>query len=108
MNIFVDVCAYTNDTNLRDNYFMFVKNCLFRVKPYWKRCVYSGSSATRHKRTIFSNMPLNMEWVLDALDQVPKLQDVSLCYVLCYILCAVFPSFDTLLLIPNCYIICFV
>ena len=94
MNIFVGVCAYTNDTNMRDNYIMFIKNCLFRVKPYWKRCVYSGSSATRHKRTIFSNMPLNMEWVLDALDQVPKLQDVSI-YMLSSFSC--FSHIDTLI-----------
>ena len=44
------------------------------VKPYWKRSVYSGSSAVKHKRTIFSNNPLNMEWINDALDEVPKLE----------------------------------
>ena len=59
------------------------------IKPYWKRCVYSGSSATRHKRTVFSSLPLgpdslsngkscHLGWVLDALQQVPKLQDYPL------------------------------
>ena len=51
------------------------------VKPYWKRCVYSGASATRHQRLAFTNEPINTEWLLDALDQVPKLHDVSILYV---------------------------
>lgn len=47
------------------------QDLLMMVKPYWKRCVYSGSSAARHKRTIFSNVPLNIEWIMDGLAQVP-------------------------------------
>lgn len=40
--------------------------------------MYSGSSASKYRRIAFSNTPLNIEWVLDALDQVPKLQDYPL------------------------------
>ena len=58
------------------------------VKPYWKRCVYSGASATRHQRLAFTNEPINSEWLLDALDQVPKLQDVSIsCALILYMIC---------------------
>ncbi|KAL7524624.1 hypothetical protein ACHAXR_000654, partial [Thalassiosira sp. AJA248-18] len=47
---------------------------LLVVKPYWKKCVYSGSAAIRHKRTMFSNLPLNMGWIVDALGEVPPLK----------------------------------
>ncbi|KAL9183133.1 hypothetical protein ACHAXT_004920 [Thalassiosira profunda] len=54
------------------------QDLLRMVKPYWKKCVYSGSSAARHKRTVFSSSPLNMEWIADALGQVPPLKEYPL------------------------------
>lgn len=58
------------------------------IKPYWKKSVYSGSSAMRHKRTVFSNLPLGpnsqnregcqLGWILDALEGIPDLEDYPL------------------------------
>ena len=52
-------------------------HCFRPPKPFWKKAVYSGSSAARHKRTNFTNAPLNVDWVLEAIGEVPKLEDVS-------------------------------
>ncbi|KAL7551491.1 hypothetical protein ACHAWF_014674 [Thalassiosira exigua] len=54
------------------------QDLLMVVKPYWKRVIYSGSSAARHKRTVFSNEPLNASWVADALGEVPPLKEYPL------------------------------
>jgi len=67
---------------------------LLAIKPYWKRSAYSGSSAMRHKRTVFSNLPLGPDdenysqgkekegcrlgWILDALGEIPRLEDYPL------------------------------
>ncbi len=50
---------------------------IYMEKPFWKKAPYSGSSASRHKRTKFTNAPLNFDWMLDAIGEVPKLADVS-------------------------------
>lgn len=52
-------------------------HCFHPPKPFWKKTVYSGSSAARHKRTNFTNAPLNIDWILEAIGEVPKLEDVS-------------------------------
>ena len=50
------------------------QDLLMVVKSYWKRSIYSGSSAARHKRTTFSNLPLNLGWIVDGLKQVPQIE----------------------------------
>mmetsp|Transcript_21442 Transcript_21442/g.38822 ORF Transcript_21442/g.38822 Transcript_21442/m.38822 type:complete len:368 (-) Transcript_21442:44-1147(-) len=70
------------------------QDLLLAIKPYWKRSAYSGSSAMRHKRTVFSNLPLGPDdenysqgkdkegcrlgWILDALGEIPRLEDYPL------------------------------
>jgi hypothetical protein len=53
------------------------RDLLMAVRPFWKKVAYSGSSAARHKRERFTNAPLSIDWVLEAIGKVPKLADVS-------------------------------
>jgi hypothetical protein len=53
------------------------RDLLMAVRPFWKKAAYSGSSALRHKREKFTNAPLSIDWVLEAIGEVPKLADVS-------------------------------
>jgi len=53
------------------------RDLLMAVKPFWKKVAYSGSSAARHTREKFTNAPLSIDLVLEAIGEVPKLADVS-------------------------------
>jgi hypothetical protein len=54
------------------------RDLLMAVRPFWKKAPYSGSSAAKHKRANFTNAPLNIDWVIEAIGEVPKLADVSI------------------------------
>jgi hypothetical protein len=57
------------------------------VRPFWKKVAYSGSSAARHGREKFTNAPLSIDWVLEAIGEVPKLADVSSVECVCRLKC---------------------
>ena len=42
-------------------------------KPFWRKAAYSDSSAFRHDRNEFTNVPVNSQWLRDALTAVPAL-----------------------------------
>lgn len=63
------------------------RDLLMAVRPFWKKVAYSGSSAARHGREKFTNAPLSVDWVLEAIGEVPKLADVSSVECVCRLKC---------------------
>mmetsp|Transcript_16346 Transcript_16346/g.36088 ORF Transcript_16346/g.36088 Transcript_16346/m.36088 type:complete len:294 (+) Transcript_16346:120-1001(+) len=52
---------------------------LVRVsKPFWRKAAYSESSAFRHNRDEFTNVPVNSQWLRDALLAVPAIEGYPL------------------------------